>query len=121
MSAYEGVLRIEGANDAPVHVVIDLSDDRMTLTAGDIELAAWPRDEIRISALQDGFHIRAEGEVVVLDVTEDARFALDLGLRNAHPTLRRRMSALLREESIAQSQGSPGLEPEPAPAFDLDQ
>jgi hypothetical protein len=97
MSAYEGVLRIEGTDEAPISVLIDLSDDRLKMTAGDIEVADWRREEIRISALLDGFHIRAEGEEIVLDVTDDARFALDLGLRNAHPVLRRRMSALLRE------------------------
>jgi len=55
---------------------------------------------MRISALPDGFHIRAEGEAIVLEVEDDAHFALDLGLKNAHPTLRRRMSALLREEKV---------------------
>jgi hypothetical protein len=32
-------------------------------------------------------------------VTDDAHFALDLGLRNAPPILRRRMSALLRSDT----------------------
>ncbi|MCI0544801.1 MAG: hypothetical protein L0Z49_10215 [Actinobacteria bacterium] len=105
MSSYQGVLRIEGADEAPVRVLIDLTDDRLRMTAGDVELADWPRDEIRVSALMDGFHIRAEGEEVVLDVNEDARFALDLGLRNAHPVLRRRMSALLREMGAVEDLG----------------
>jgi hypothetical protein len=48
--------------------------------------------------MPDGFHIRAEGEAVVLDVTDDARFAVELGLRNAHPALRQRMAALLRSD-----------------------
>jgi hypothetical protein len=99
MAAYEATLRMQGVKDAPIHVVIDLSDDRLTMTAGDVEVADWQRDEIRISALQDGFHVRAEGEEVVLDVTDDARFAIELGLRQAHPFLRRRMAALLREEA----------------------
>ncbi len=96
MSAYDARLRIDGTNEAPIHVLIDLTDDRITMTAGEVEVADWARDEIRVSALPDGFHVRAEGEEIILDVTEDARFALDLGLRNAPPYLRRRMSALLR-------------------------
>ena len=52
-----------------------------------------------MSAMPDGFHMRAEGEEIILDVTDDARFALDLGLRNAPPLLRHRMSALLRTDS----------------------
>lgn len=98
MSAYEGWLRISGEDEPPLSVEIDLTEDRLTVTAGDIQVGDWSRDEIRIAALQDGFHLRAEGEEIILDVTDDARFALDLGLRNAHPGLRRRMSALMRDE-----------------------
>ena len=99
MSAYQAWLRVIGDEEPPIGVDIDLTDDRLVVTAGDVELGDWSRDEVRISALQDGFHLRAEGEEVVLDVTDDARFALDLGLRNAHPNLRRRMSALMRDDA----------------------
>jgi hypothetical protein len=98
MTAYDARLRLDTTKDAPISVLIDLTDDRLTMKSGDIEVADWARDEIRISALPDGFHVRAEGEEVILDVTEDARFALDLGLRHAPPLLRRRMSALLRND-----------------------
>ncbi|MGA7096813.1 MAG: hypothetical protein WB245_04525 [Acidimicrobiia bacterium] len=98
MTAYKARLRINDEADAPVGVEIDLTDQRMKMTAGEVEVADWSRDEIRVSALADGFHVRAEGEEIVLDVTEDARFALELGLRTAHPALRRRMSALLRND-----------------------
>lgn len=99
MSAYEATLRLPGDDEAPLGVEVDLTDDRLAIKAGDIEVGDWPRDQIRVSALQDGFHIRAEGEEIVLDVTDDARFAVELGLRNAHPSLRRRMSALMRDET----------------------
>jgi hypothetical protein len=98
MSAYEAWLRMRGDEEPPIGVDVDLTDDRLVVTAGDVALGDWSRDEVRISALPDGFHLRAEGEEVILDVTEDARFALDLGLRNAHPSLRRRMSALMRDD-----------------------
>ncbi len=96
MSAYEALLRIRGDSEPPLGVEIDLTDDRFIVRAGDTQVANWSREEIRVSALQDGFHLRAEGEEVILDVTDDAKFALDLGLRNAHPGLRRRMAALMR-------------------------
>jgi hypothetical protein len=69
------------------------------MSIGDEEVAEWLRDEMRISALPDGFHIRAEGESVILDVRDDAKFAVELGLRNAHPALRQRMAALLRSDT----------------------
>jgi hypothetical protein len=98
MTAYNARLQIEGETERPLPVVVDLTDDKLTMTIGEQEVAAWQREGMRIQALPDGFHIRAEGEAIVLDVTDDAEFALELGLRNAHPSLRRRMSALLRSD-----------------------
>ncbi len=99
MAVYDAQLRLDGGDEAPIHVVIDLTDDRFTLRSGEVEVADWSRREIRVSPMLDGFHIRAEGEEIILDVTDDAHFALDLGLRNAPPILRRRMSALLRSDA----------------------
>lgn len=82
----------------PLEVVVNLADDRLHLSTGQTEVADWPISQIRVSALEDGFHIRAEGEDVVLEVEDDARFAVELGLRNAHPALRKRMGRLLRGE-----------------------
>jgi hypothetical protein len=98
MAVYDAQLRLDGTDEAPISVMIDLTDDRMTMRSGDIEVGDWARSEIRVSALPDGFHVRAEGEEIILDVTDDAHFALELGLRNAPPILRRRMSALLRQD-----------------------
>jgi hypothetical protein len=99
MAAYDAQLRLSGTDDAPISVVIDLTDERLTMMAGEIEVGDWAREQVRVSAMPDGFHVRAEGEEIILDVTDDARFALDLGLRNAPPILRRRMSALLRSDA----------------------
>lgn len=99
MPEYEGSLRIEGDSSPPMGVEIDLTEDRLRVTAGGAEVGDWSRQEVRVQALPDGFHVRVEGEEVILDVSNDARFALDLGLRTAHPALRRRMSALLRDDA----------------------
>ncbi len=53
--------------------VLDLTDDRLTMTIGDEEVADWAREGMRISALPDGFHIRAEGEAIVLEVEDNGR------------------------------------------------
>lgn len=98
MTAYDAQLQIEGESTSPVPVVVDLSDDRLTMSIGDEEVADWSRDQMRIQALPDGFHIRAEGEAIILDVTDEARFAVELGLRTAHPALRQKMAALLRSD-----------------------
>lgn len=99
MTAYDARLQIEGEDSQPLPVIVDLTGDRLTMSINDQEVAAWAKEEMRIQALPDGFHIRAEGEAVVLDVTDDAQFAVELGLRNAHPVLRRKMSALMRDDA----------------------
>ena len=98
MSTYEASLKLLGEDGPGLPVVIDLRDDRLGITAGDVEIGNWSRDEVRINADVDGIHVRAEGEEVVLDLAKDAEFAVEVGLRQAPPLLRRRMAQLLRTE-----------------------
>jgi len=98
MSTYEASLKMVGEDGPGLPVVVDLRDDRMGITSGDVEIGDWSRDEVRINADVDGIHIRAEGEEVVLDLTRDAEFAIEVGLRQAPPLLRRKMAQLLRTE-----------------------
>ena len=98
MSTYHGSLRVPGDEGPPLSVEIDLTAERFRMSAGDAEIGDWAMSEIRVNALPDGFHLRAEGEEVLLDVSDDAQFAVDLGLRTAPPHLRRRMSALMRKD-----------------------
>lgn len=98
MSTYEASLRMVGERGPGLPVVINLRDDRVGITAGDIEIGDWSRDEVRINADVDGIHVRAEGEELILDLTRDAEFAVEVGLRQAPPLLRRKMAQLLREE-----------------------
>lgn len=100
MTSYEAKLQIEGEDIQGTPVMVDLTDGQLTMSIGQEEVAHWSRDEMRIQALPDGFHIRAEGESVVLDVRDEAKFALELGLRNAHPALRQKMSARLRDDVV---------------------
>jgi hypothetical protein len=98
MSSYEASLRLLGEDGPGIPVVIDLRDDRLGITSGEIEIGDWSRAEVRINADVDGIHVRAEGEELVLDLERDAEFALEVGLRQAPPLLRRRMAQLMRTD-----------------------
>lgn len=98
MSTYEASLKMAGESGPGLPVVIDLRDDRLGITSGDVEIGDWSRQEVRINADTDGIHLRAEGEEIVLDLERDAEFALEIGLRQAPPLLRRRMAQLLRTD-----------------------
>jgi hypothetical protein len=92
MVDFAGVLRTATERDSAIEVVIDLADERLRLRSGDNDIADWSLNDIRVSAQGDGFHIRAEGEEVILDLRQDAEFAVALGLRSAPVGLARRMS-----------------------------
>jgi len=92
MVDFTGVLRTRTERDSAISVVIDLTDERLRLRSGDSDIADWSLNDIRVNAYADGFHIRAEGEEVILDLRQDAEFAVALGLRSAPVDLARRMS-----------------------------
>ena len=92
MADFEGVLRTPTKRDTAIRVVIDLTGERLRLRSGDAEIADWSLDEIRVNALSDGFQVKAEGEEIILDLAQDAEFAVALGLGSAPVDLARRMS-----------------------------
>lgn len=97
MPQFKGHLRLPGDDGSGLGVVIDLTDERMRVSSAQAEIGNWSRKDVRVNALPDGFHMRVEGEEVILDISQDAEFAVELGISTAPPLLRRRMSALLRE------------------------
>ena len=83
MTSFDARLRLLGEAGFPLAVEIDLSHEHMTVSAGDDELASWRLRDIHVVSLPDGFHVKAEGEEVILNVTDKNRFAVELGLPNA--------------------------------------
>jgi hypothetical protein len=59
---------------------LDLDDGRMVITADGKNVADWRLDEISVMARPDGFHFKAEGEEVILNVSDNRRFAAEVGL-----------------------------------------
>lgn len=82
MTSFNARLRMLGHTGLPLGVEIDLTGERMRVTAGGSHVANWALRDIRISSLPDGFHIEAEGEEVVINLTDEARFATAVGLRS---------------------------------------
>ena len=94
MHRFAGMLTI--GEDA-ITVDIGVTDDTLTIDGAAGNIGRWPREHLRIDARDDGFHLRVEGEEVILRLTEDAEFAVAMGIRSASPLLRRKIAALLRE------------------------
>lgn len=96
-----GTVRMATDEAAGVTVRVHLDDETLTLLApNETEIGTWPLGEIGIASRPDGFHLRIEGEEVILTTDDDARFALALGIST--PTTRlARMMAKLRDEAAA--------------------
>jgi hypothetical protein len=84
MTSFDARLRVVGERGFPLGVEIDLTGERMVLTAGGKELADWDLDEIRIAPTPTGFRIDAEGETVILNVTDTERFTRETEARLIH-------------------------------------
>lgn len=80
MSSFDARLRLPGHARIPLGVVVDISDETMTLTSGERKLGKWSLNELAIEPRSDGFHLRVEDQDVVLTVADSDRFAVELGV-----------------------------------------
>lgn len=97
-----GSVKMAGDNGVGVEVQIHLEEETLALISlNGSEIGTWPLDQVGISSRPDGFHLRLEGEEVVLRTEDDARFALALGVTTPTNRLARQM-ARLRDEASAQ-------------------
>jgi hypothetical protein len=80
LSSFNARLRLPGHTRLPLGVEVDILNERMTLTAGERTVANWPLEQLDIIVRADGFHIRVDGEEMVLNVTDSKAFAAALGI-----------------------------------------
>ena len=91
-----GTVRILGEAESAIHVEIHLEDEELRLVSGHGELGRWPLSDIGVAAKLDGFHLRIEGEELIISTNDDARFALALGIRSSNsPRLNRMLAGAL--------------------------
>jgi hypothetical protein len=65
----------------------------MSLVSPYGELGTWPLSGMGISARVDGFHLKVEGEELVLSTNDDVAFALAVGIRSTtSPRLSRQLA-----------------------------
>lgn len=80
MSLFPARLYIPGQTKLPLNVDVDISEERVALTALGRTVADWPLEQIDIEVQPDGFHLEFENEEIVLSVTDTSGFADELGL-----------------------------------------
>lgn len=83
MGSFAARLHLPGQTRLPLTVEVDVADERLTLTSGDRRVAEWSLEDLDIVSQSDGFHIRVDGEEMILKVSDEPRFAVALGLTDA--------------------------------------
>ena len=89
----EGNVRMRGDTGPGVGVRVVAEDRRIRLVSGNELVGDWTLPEIGITALHDGFNIKAEGEEFILHTEDDVAFAEEIGVAAASPRLARRLAA----------------------------
>jgi hypothetical protein len=97
MGAFAGSMRIAEDFQGPIRVIVDLDAERLSIRAGEVDIGSWPLAEVGVRGEDDGFHLRMEGEEVVLDPDDLLGFAKAIGLHSASPIMRRRLSGAMHE------------------------
>lgn len=105
----DGIVRMRGETGHGVSVRVLAENRRLRLVAGNELVGDWQVGEIGISALQDGFSIKAEGEELVLRTEDDVALAGEIGISAASPRLARLLAARHNPEE------APPVEEEPYP------
>jgi hypothetical protein len=87
-----GTLKVVGDADS-IRVEVHLDREELTILSSAGELGSWSLADIGVNARSDGFHLRVEGEELLLSTSDDARFAMAIGLRSSgSPRLNRQMA-----------------------------
>ena len=89
-------------------VVVDLN--RVVIRAGDTEIGSWPHSSVHLDKKDDGIHLKADGEILVLSL-ENGDFFLDLMGANEAPSgrgrrARRKKPVLMPEPPPPPAEGS---------------
>lgn len=88
----DGNVSMRGDTGPGVGVTILAEGGRLRLVSGNELVGDWLVSEIGISALQEGFNIKVEGEEFILRTEDDAAFAEELGVTAVSPRLARRLA-----------------------------
>lgn len=81
MTSFDARLRINGRSRLPVAVEIDLTSEQMIINSDTGPVAELHLETLEVTTLADGFHMRIDGEDIILNVNDAPRFESELKSR----------------------------------------
>jgi hypothetical protein len=114
MGQFQGSLRLPGDSKS-LPATVQLRDGRLQISSGDHAIGDWSIDTIDIAQVPEGIRVKAEGEVLLLDIPDREAFSQAAAFYAPRP------KRLARAKRSPKTQKSPSLpsrpvaaEPEPA-------
>jgi hypothetical protein len=74
MGQFQGSLRLPG-DSRPLPATVQLGNGRLQVASGDHVIGDWPVEAIDISHVPEGIRVKAEGEVLLLELSDRDAFA----------------------------------------------
>ncbi len=84
MGQFSATLRVPGDNNA-LPATVDIGDGRLRVESGSHVIGNWALGEIDITQSPEGVHVTAEGEVLILEISESAAFHEAAGTNGGKP------------------------------------
>lgn len=85
MSSYDAKLGLPEQPQLPLPVRVVTTGNNITLHVGDALIADWPMERVSITREKRGFRIVADGEDLIVDITEANQFAMEMGITDTGP------------------------------------
>jgi hypothetical protein len=85
MPEFTGNLRLASDPTTSVAADVVVEADRLVLNSGASQIGDWKRKEVDIDVSAEGFRLRADGEDLILDVTDPDGFAAAVGIPAFEP------------------------------------
>jgi hypothetical protein len=73
MGQFQGSLRLPG-DSRPLPATVQLGDGRLQISSGGHAIGDWPINNIDIAQVPEGIRVKAEGEVLLLDIPDREAF-----------------------------------------------
>ncbi len=110
MGQFQGSLRLPG-DSRPLPATFQLSEGRLQVASGDHIIGDWSVDTIDISHVPEGVRVKAEGEVLLLEIADRDAFT------QAAASLTQKPKRLSRPKRAAKTPATPApVSPQPVAA-----
>jgi hypothetical protein len=108
MGQFQGSLRLPG-DSRPLPATVQLRDGRLQISSGDHSIGDWSIDTVDIAQVPEGIRVKAEGEVLLLDIPDREAFSQAAASYSPRP------KRLARARRSSKPQPAQSLPSRPAP------